>query len=378
MNIPIYQFKIIMDFSKTFFQEINSQQYKLVVEADRLGLYLSLWCSSGILPITYEKTYNKQEISSNIPFFESFCSNTDIAYCICSLLETKKGKVDIPDNLSKATLILYPPSEINQEIKLTLDLKDIDKNKLIENLYSNMIQMSSQISILSDKVKKIENEQITQKQFQETNKKIEKLNIKINKINTVSINPNEDNLYLKRIQAVLSNNILIDSKGEKELIKKWINPNDNCTINMSLLYKASIDSDSAAAFHEKCDNHSPTLTLVKTDQGIRFGGFTTLTWNTDENCKIDKNSFIFSIDYKKKYELNENALCSIYCHPNYGPCFGSGFDLCLPNGFIQSNGTYSKFPSSYGAGASKNELTMKNINFSVIEVEVYQIDISLD
>ena len=365
-----------MDFSKTFFQEINSQQYKFLVEADRFGLYLTLTCSSGIIPVIYEKTYTKEEISEKIPFFESFSSYTDIAYCICSLLETKKGKIDITENLSTAILSLYPPSEINQEIKVVLDLKDIDKDKLIQNLYSNLVQMSNQISFLSDKIKKIENEQITQKQFHETNKKIEKLNIKINKINTVCINPNEDNLYLNRIQAVLSNNILIDSRAETELIKKWINP--NCTINMSLLYKASIDTDSASAFHEKCDNHSPTLTLVKTDQGIRFGGFTTLTWNYDENCKIDKNSFVFSMDYKTKYELNENALCSIYCHPNYGPCFGSGFDLCLPDRFIKSNGTYSKFPCSYGAGASKNELTMKNINFSVIEVEVYQIDISLD
>ena len=37
------------------------------------------------------------------------------------------------------------------------------------------------------------------------------------------------------------------------------------------------------------------------------------------------------------------------------------------------NGTYSKFPCSFGAGASKNELTMRNFNSAVSELEVYQV-----
>ena len=38
------------------------------------------------------------------------------------------------------------------------------------------------------------------------------------------------------------------------------------------------------------------------------------------------------------------------------------------------NGSYSNFPTSYGKGNSTNELTGKNSNFKVSDVEIYQVN----
>ena len=156
--------------------------------------------------------------------------------------------------------------------------------------------------------------------------------------------------------------------------KKYSSSKGN--IKLELIYKATVDSDFSNAFHSKCDNHSPTITIIKTDQGLRFGGYTTKTWNYDEECKTDDEAFLFSMDYKKKYLINKYTDCAIYCHPEYGPTFGEGFDLCLCDNYMGVNGSYSNFPKSYGKGNPTHELTGKNPNFRIAYVEVYQINYS--
>jgi hypothetical protein len=168
----------------------------------------------------------------------------------------------------------------------------------------------------------------------------------------------------------MSKNILLN-KDDFDLIKYFINKGN---IKLSLIYKATIDSDFSNKFHEKCDNNSPTITLIKTDNGIRFGGYTTQTWNNNEECKQDDEAFLFSIDLRKKYEIEKGVECAIYCGGEYGPTFGEGFDLCLCNNFMGVNGSYSNFPKSYGKGSSTNELTQNNKNFRINDVEVYLVD----
>ena len=50
----------------------------------------------------------------------------------------------------------------------------------------------------------------------------------------------------------------------------------------SLLYKATLHGDKTSEFHKRCDNHQMTLILAENEKGVRFGGFTTKTW--DGHC----------------------------------------------------------------------------------------------
>ena len=271
-------------------------------------------------------------------------------------------------NPSNLILNLYPSlldlsGDDIKEIKLDIPL---EKNEI--NLYEIIADMSFKINELNEKVKKLENEQTPKKQMIEYDKRIEKMNIKLNRLNKLNIY--QDSNFLNRIQAVLSKNILLNN-DEFDLLKYFINKGN---IKLSLIYKATIDSDFSNKFHEKCDNHAPTITLIKTDDGIRFGGYTTQTWNNNEECKQDDEAFLFSINLRRKYEIEKGVECAIYCGGDYGPTFGEGFDLCLCNNFMGVNGSYSNFPKSYGRGSSTNELTEKNRNFKISDVEVYLVD----
>ena len=73
----------------------------------------------------------------------------------------------------------------------------------------------------------------------------------------------------------------------------------------SLLYRASEDSFEASAFHEKCDDKGPTLTIARCkENGTIFGGFTNISWKALEIGKVvegNGESFIFTIKNNKDF-----------------------------------------------------------------------------
>ena len=322
----------------------------------------------GLYPIIYKKSYSIKDLQDISNYFLNI-SLDEIPAKINTLITSEKYTLK-RDYLNPSNLILnlYPSlldlsGDDIKEIKFDIPL---EKNEI--NLYEIIADMSFKINELNEKVKKLENEQTPKKQMIEYDKRIEKMNIKLNRLNKLNIY--QDSNFLNRIQAVLSKNILLNN-DEFDLLKYFINKGN---IKLSLIYKATIDSDFSNKFHEKCDNHAPTITLIKTDDGIRFGGYTTQTWNNNEECKQDDEAFLFSINLRRKYEIEKGVECAIYCGGDYGPTFGEGFDLCLCNNFMGVNGSYSNFPKSYGRGSSTNELTEKNRNFKISDVEVYLVD----
>ena len=69
----------------------------------------------------------------------------------------------------------------------------------------------------------------------------------------------------------------MDGKEEKTVID-FFKAGGMQPKEFKLLYRASEHNFKAAAFHQKCDNIPNTVTLVKTQFGKVFGGFTPLTW----------------------------------------------------------------------------------------------------
>ena len=331
------------------------------------NLIIKFSSPNQLYPIVYSKSYSLQDIHKISNYFSSL-SLQEILSKICALIKSEKFSLKRNEfNPSNLILNLYPSSlEMSGE-----DISDIEFEIPLEknekNLYEIIADMSLKINALNEKVKKLEYEQVSKNQMNECDKKIEKINIKLNRLNKLHIY--QDSNFLTRVQSVMSKNILLNN-DEFDLLKYFINKGN---IKLSLLYKATIDSDFSNKFHEKCDNNSPTITLVKTEEGIRFGGYTTQTWNKDEECKQDDEAFLFSINLRKKYEISKGVECAIYCGGEYGPTFGEGFDLCLCDNFMGVNGSYSNFPKSYGRGNSTNELTEYNKNFKISDVEVYLV-----
>ena len=83
-------------------------------------------------------------------------------------------------------------------------------------------------------------------------------------------------------------------------------------------------------FYDKCENKGPTLILVKTTANKIFGGFTPLNWKKGGGLFIDESNqtFIFSLNSLKKFDLINKSKFAIYCKGDYGPNFGD-CDLAL-------------------------------------------------
>lgn len=84
----------------------------------------------------------------------------------------------------------------------------------------------------------------------------------------------------------------------------------------------------ARDFHRRCDKFTNTLVIAKSGEFIA-GGFTDVLWD-GSGMKESKNTFLFSFNKKKKYQVinSKNAIC---CEPEYGACFGGKLISMLVN-----------------------------------------------
>ena len=156
---------------------------------------------------------------------------------------------------------------------------------------------------------------------------------------------------------------------ELEMITNKINKfSEKVTLN--LLYKATVDSDKASAFHERCDQAQSSLVLIKTDKGKRFGGFTTCSWSGDCIDKLDEDAFIFSLDKMMIYE-NIPGEEAIGCYPTFGPTFLGCQIKIYDDAFIRGGTTYLR-GLNYDT-EEDYELTGGDRFFGVKEIEVYEV-----
>ena len=208
------------------------------------------------------------------------------------------------------------------------------------------------------------------------NKSKESFNLKVEFIPEIQINKNNifeeiknfGKIYYTNIKYInFLKNIIIIKKNYFyiENIKNWINSKNS--IKAKLLYRKSIDGDSYEIFHKLCDNKGPTLILIETDRGYKFGGFTSLNWDKSNKEKSDDWTFIFSLNLMEKFSRKfNNKKRSIYCSELLGPCFGNsdfGINQNMNSGWSNANGTFIK----------NRECTNGESYFNVIELEVFQV-----
>ena len=259
--------------------------------------------------------------------------------------------------------IIKESEKLPNQIQISLE-----KGKIIDNNWSNENILNS---LINDCIN-IENN------IKDIN--IVKENIKkCNNLNNLKINfyPKEENEINKFIEVIktfgkISTFTPINSKiidfDDNRLINNWINNNEN--INYSLLYRMSQDGTSFSTFHQKCDNQFPVLFIAKSKNGYKFGGYTSLGWHTNSNCYFyDKESFLFSLNKKNKYKLQDNNQ-TIGCY-NY-----RGVDFNNDCYFYQNDMTKCHCDGNYsylnGIGKVLADNNYDN-TFKVEEIEIFKI-----
>ena len=159
-------------------------------------------------------------------------------------------------------------------------------------------------------------------------------------------------------------------------IKKW-----------NLQYRASRDGFDSEEFHKRCDGISNTLTIIKSEHGNIFGGFTGKAWESSgEYYEEDPEAFIFSLVNKENKPFKvmcENEFEAINCVSSLGPSFGghNGDIMIFSNSHVNKS-SFCNFGTHYrhddypnDPEHENNEKTMSILAgsyfFQTLEIEVF-------
>uniref|UniRef100_A0A3B3BCP1 TLDc domain-containing protein n=1 Tax=Oryzias melastigma TaxID=30732 RepID=A0A3B3BCP1_ORYME len=136
---------------------------------------------------------------------------------------------------------------------------------------------------------------------------------------------------------------------------------------LKLIYKASIHGFTGAAFHQHCDNKSPTVSVGYNNSGYVFGGYTRQPFSQSGQFVYDCEAFLFSFRGRmlNKYPCI-NAPYAVRMINNCGPYFGE--DLIL------LNGSQPVVHSSPGKYYNFNARQMHSNDLNLTECEVYQVE----
>ena len=289
------------------------------------------------LPINvYELSISLEKLYHINRYFNNFDKSIDLINSLIEIYNDKKLKIIFKEPI--CNLIIYNPIT-KKTFELKLNKKEKNINSQIEDLMKIIKDDRKRIEALENKVAKLENIIL------ELNKKEKEQNNFFNESNIL----NEE---------------------EKKLLVSWLEFKPN---NINLLLNSNRDGDTFEAFHNLCDGKAPTIGIIETTKGHKFGGFTTNLWNgkrNESNCVYDNKAFIFSLDTKKKYKVinSEKAI-------------GTGCEYLLFFGYSENSiVTYDKGCNNtrnYIAGGAYNFDTKNENggerNFTIKSYEVYEI-----
>ncbi len=169
---------------------------------------------------------------------------------------------------------------------------------------------------------------------------------------------------------------IIDSNEKNEIIK-WIKEKTKKNeVAFKLLFKMSENGTNSEDFHRYSNNKGSTLTLIKTTKNKRFGGYTPLDWKNEGDTIYDETNqtFIFSLNLMKKYDLNEKKAVAIICRKDNGPNFGNcdfGLKQDMKQGICYSNQLCSFLLNNNLELIDEGE--GESHSFETEEFEVYQV-----
>ena len=264
-------------------------------------------------------------------------------------------------------------NDLRQKIKILIEQVNQINEIITEknNNYSNFKYPSNGIQSLIERIEILEElKELKEESTKSSLKNSEEMSILLN---TMKIQDKINNKKL--IKCFKSSSILTNEADFEFLLNKLSNYNPT---SYKIIYKSSIDGDNVKTFHSKCDGEENILIIIETTKGLKFGGFTTVGFDNSGYELKDDNSFLFSIDKQKIYDIipGNNA---IYCNSKCGPIFcakpdSSAYSIFIPNNYLKNKSTTTK--KGYCYNMEENfELNNGKKEFFVKEMEVFKVDV---
>ena len=342
------------------------------------------------------KEEKKEKFKSNTKYLEEI-SNT-LKESIDNLIKTNekiaKDREDIHLKIEKTfskirSKVNNREEEILAEVnglfdKMYIDEKNLKKWDELPNAIKSSLEKGKKIESNDDKLVLFIDECIN---IENNLKEINKINQIIKKnidkgYKEVQFNFDEEQIdsllgYIKIFGNISVNNfdssILHTNIKKQETIINWIREKTNKNfIRFEKIFIMNKNGSSSKDFHKYCDNNGPTLTLIKTINNKIFGGFTPLDWDISGVDKIDENNqtFIFSLNSMKKYDMINKDKSAICCNREYGPSFGAS-DFCILSN-MKKGETYANEVTNFLSN-NNLELTGGEGNNEYFDVDNFEV-----
>jgi hypothetical protein len=349
--------------------------FELSKSENKKNIIFKLINYKELLSNYYMLIANEEEFNNLSPLFKMYKDIDEIHSLLIDAMNNKQYRLEKKDQNVILTLDFYILKEKKVNISFNLKEQQIKKEDYsVEKLYS-LIQK------LFEENKSIKEEFTNQ--TKELQNRINGLEKEINKKNKEIVDIKKELKELKNefhrkriIDNYFNTSKIIKLKEEKSKLISWISEK-GIIKEIKLLYSSKRDGDEYSPFYNKCSNISPTLSLIKTKKGRKFGGFTFGKWN--DKLKIsnqtDSEAFLFSLNNMKKYKiLKPNLAIASYSDHSSFLTYGNNGDGCgiyLKNNFLTKGGHENHKSKAYDADSQYCLSTEEN--FSVEEVEVYNI-----
>ena len=350
------------------YNKISSSEYEMKLNGENFTVKLELYSvtinfismsKNSLFPLYYKSNYKLEEMKNLSKSFTLFDSIKDIYQCIKEILDEGKGKIFFAKDNFVISIPLFLPTGKQESIYFYLNKNNLEKDDVIHNLCKRIIELENKIK----ENEKIKNEQITN--ILERLQILEEKEKKREKEEKEKKEKEEKENMLKDIKesSICKNNEISFFTDELKKHEKFLNKD----IGFKLLFKSSKDGDKLSKFHDKCDNIQSVLLLIKTNKGIRFGGYTEVGFNSKGSGVNDNKAFIFSLDKKEIYINKANP--AIYCKSEL---IGFKNTIYIYNNFLSNNKNMIIGATDQYA-CSKYELNNGEENFSISDFEIFQI-----
>ena len=254
--------------SNTIEHTIDTEK-KLIIKFNDKSVSFSVIQSSSLLQKDYEVNLTLEQLYKINKFFINFENINDLVDWIINSLKQKNSNIKFNNN--KCFIEMLNPIS-NKSFQLILNSKEKDLNSRVNNLEQIIIEQNKTITLMEERLKKLESIII---EYNELKKKNEEKKVKL------------------FIESEIINN------EEESLLLSWLPKKPN---KVTLLLNSNKDGDSTKTFINKCNGKCPTLAIIKTTNGYKFGGYTTQIWKADETK--DNNAFVLHLIKGKNIIIN--------------------------------------------------------------------------
>ena len=143
-----------------------------------------------------------------------------------------------------------------------------------------------------------------------------------------------------------------------------------------LLYRGSECGYAAEAFHKRCDNRGPTLTICKSEYGKIFGLYTDIPWESTQNrqVRLNRNTFKFTMGVHRLEKFYVKPGCIEVVHTPKNIVTAVNFSIKDQCNLTVENQAKISQNDDCAAGLSEDDRANYLAgapSFRVIEIEVF-------